>query len=276
MSKEQMIRPKCIIMPFQEADASGVGLALHFLLGNVIAIHTGFAECWFGWRVGKIFPTPDALREYYRMQGAPANRQQISDEQKIRCWAYGLVEGNAVRLSFFDGQQATQPNPELLPFHVEDHLLAFRQQFIEMLGRCGLPLATERQSMALWPERTSLEGLRQFGRALEGFYSGSAYSDPGGMDVSPFKTAADLAPASFMAHNLLGWALYRNQNAALARRSFQRALELNPDSPGVMAGLMWCALLEKNEEDTVYWARQKAAKLEQDVSAAEEKARERF
>jgi len=34
---------------------SGVGLGVHFLLGNVMALHTGLKELWFGWRVKKIF-----------------------------------------------------------------------------------------------------------------------------------------------------------------------------------------------------------------------------
>lgn len=269
-------RPKCIVMPFQEADAGGIGLALHFLLGNVMAVHTGFAECWFGWRADRIFTTADALGDYFRMQGALVDRQQISKEQKIRCWVYGQVVSHAVRLSFFDGQQAIQPDPESFSFNAEDHLIAFRRQFITYLSQCGLPMAVERQSMALWPERTSLEGLRLFGRALEKFYLYATYGGQGDIDVRPFETAAEEAPESFMAHDLLGWVHYRNQNAAAAKGSFHHALALNPDSPAVMAGLMWCALLEKDQEATVHWAVQKAAKLEEDVLAAAEKARNRF
>ena len=61
MSKSVKIkdRPQCIVLPFQPdslQDFNGVGLALHFLLGNVMVLHTGLKECWFGWRVNKIFP----------------------------------------------------------------------------------------------------------------------------------------------------------------------------------------------------------------------------
>ena len=49
---------QCIVLPLRtESHDSfdGTGLALHFLLGNVLVLHTGLKEMWFGWRVKKIF-----------------------------------------------------------------------------------------------------------------------------------------------------------------------------------------------------------------------------
>jgi hypothetical protein len=69
MSKNKKVddRPQCIILPFQpdaSDDFNGVGLALHFLMGNVMVLHNGLKECWFGWRVKKIFPEKSDLQAY--------------------------------------------------------------------------------------------------------------------------------------------------------------------------------------------------------------------
>lgn len=271
-------KPKCIIMPFQEKDGSGAGLALHFLLGNVIAVHPGFAECWFGWRVGKIFPSAEALHGYCRMQHPPVNQSLISAEQKVRCFVYGEMADGKVALSLYDsdtGPSAAQP-PITVPFSSRDHLVDFRQQFLRWMAGCGLPMPEDRLPMALWPERTSIEGLQKTGLALEQFYIYSAYGDKGGVDLAPYETAAEAAPESFMASNLLGWAHYRNQNAAEAKTAFLKALAYNPNAVGTMAGMMWCAVLENDEAGAVHWASKKAEAQLADVAAAEQKARERF
>jgi hypothetical protein len=272
MENTAKTQPKCIVMPFQETRASGAGLALHFLLGNVIAVHTGFAECWFGWRVGKIFATPAALRDYGRLRGTALDKNQICAEQKVRCWIYGTMQDEAVSITWFDSRRKDQPSASLV-FSTADHLVAFRNRFLDWLGGCGFALADERRPMALWPEKTTLAGLQGIGKALEKFYIYSAYGVTGAIDLAPFSEAVRLAPESFMAHNLLGWAHYRNQAAARAKSSFLRALELNPDAVGPMAGLMWCAVLEKDESAAIHWATLKAAKCEEDCGAAVEKAR---
>jgi len=271
-----MKKPKCIVMPFREANASGIGLSLHFLLGNVIAVHTGFAECWFGWRVGKIFRSSESLSNYIRMQGAAIDRKKICDEQKIRCWIFGQMEDETARLSLFDRGKSMQAAPESFTFTVRDDLIGFRKQFIEWLGRCGLPMENHRRPMALWPERTSLQGLLRIGQALRHFYIHSAYGGQSRIDLSLFETAVTAAPESFMANNLCGWAHYRHQDARSARRFFDRALGLNPNSPGATAGHMGCAILEKDVEATVHWAVRKAELVEQDVAAVAGKARKRF
>ena len=268
-------RPKCIAMPFQEPTASGAGLALHFLIGNVIAVHTGFAECWFGWRVGKIFATPEALHDYGCLQGETVDRRQISLAQKVRCWVYGKMDGEAVSMSLVDDRLEEEPGASIA-FSTDDHLVSFRSQFLDWLGQCGLPMVDARRQMALWPEKASLKGLQKIGQALERFYIYSAYGGKGEIDVVPFEEAVALAPESFMANNLLGWARYRNQSADPAKAAFLKALDLNPDAVGPMAGMMWCAVLEKNEAEAVRWATQKAAKREEDVEAAEAKARKHF
>ena len=57
--KEGKSKPRLIVLPLQprkEQAYSGTGLAIHFLLGNIVALHTGLKEFWFGWRVKKNLP----------------------------------------------------------------------------------------------------------------------------------------------------------------------------------------------------------------------------
>jgi tetratricopeptide (TPR) repeat protein len=269
-------KPKCIIMPFQEPEADGIGLSLHFLLANLIAVHNGFAECWFGYWAGRIFSSPDTLMAYTRMQDATIDQPPKGAQQKIRFWIHGQMSGEAVRLSLSDNQKKTQTVHESFTFSTLDHLVGFRKQIIEWLRRCGLPMTIHRLPNALWHERSSLEGLRRIGQALEKYYIHSAFGNSNPINISFFETAVNTAPESFMANNLLGWAHYRNRNAPRAKRYFERALALNPYSPGVASGLMWCAFLERDEEATVYWASQKAAFREEDVAAAAVIAHKRF
>jgi hypothetical protein len=262
-------------MPFREPSCNGVGLALHFLIGNVIAVHTGFAECWFGWRVGRIFATPDEFHDYACLGGTAVDRKQLSTQQKVRCWVYGKMDKSAVSVTLFDGQRGDAPGRKLA-FSMDDGLISFRSGFLDWMGENGLVMANERRAMALWPEHASLEGLGRIGKALEGFYVYSAYGGDGGIDVTPFEAAVALAPESFMANNLLGWAHYRNRAAGPARAAFLKALDLNPHAVGPMAGMMWCAVLEKDEAEAVRWATEKAGKRDEDVAAAAVKARRHF
>ena len=51
-------RSRLIVLPLQPEKSQGcdgTGLGIHFLLGNVAALHTGLKEFWFGWRLTKIF-----------------------------------------------------------------------------------------------------------------------------------------------------------------------------------------------------------------------------
>jgi hypothetical protein len=68
-SSTAMKQPRLIVMPFQPAPGQkydGCGLALHFLLGNVIVLHSDLKELWFGWRVKKLFQGEAAFKAYCR------------------------------------------------------------------------------------------------------------------------------------------------------------------------------------------------------------------
>ena len=72
VEKQDKCKSRLVVLPFQpqeEQSYDGIGLAIHFLLGNIVAIHTGLKEFWFGWRVKKIFPEKERLVAYCRGEG---------------------------------------------------------------------------------------------------------------------------------------------------------------------------------------------------------------
>ena len=144
--------PRCVVLPIVGKDgrSSPAGLALHFLLGNVVVLYPAFQEFWFGWPIAKIFPAP--------------------------------------------------------------------------------------------------------------------------VDIAPFETAAAKAPAAFMAHDLLGWARYRNQEYAKSREAFVESVRINPHGAGAMAGLIWCGVMMQDSKEVEYWAPRKAASCDGDAGKAREKA----
>ena len=121
---------QCIVLPFRRQPGDpfdGTGLALHFLIGNVLVLHTGFKEMWFGWRAKKIFPQPETLQNYCRDAGESLNLTDVSREQKIRFWIYGSCTATSATLHVFDAQAADNPlSPVDLAIHTEDGLMAFR------------------------------------------------------------------------------------------------------------------------------------------------------
>ena len=88
-------KPKLIVLPFQPQESGkndGIGLGVHFLLGNVVALHTGLKEFWFGWRVKKIFLERERLTAYCHGEGLQLNISKLGKEQGIRYWLRGKVK----------------------------------------------------------------------------------------------------------------------------------------------------------------------------------------
>ena len=88
-----------IVLPLQPETADqydGVGLALHFLLGNTVVLNTNLKEFWFGWRTNKLYPTREALNAYLLGQNQPMAFKQLSQEQEVRFWQMPPDTGNLV------------------------------------------------------------------------------------------------------------------------------------------------------------------------------------
>jgi len=267
---------RLIVLPLQPRspnDFNGIGLALHFLLGNTVAVNTYLKEFWFGWRVKKLFPQDKDLKAFIRGQAKSLDLKQLSQEQGIRFWLYGKVDAYKITLSLFDGEEKGRSASTIISFSFDDDLMGFRNTCIDWLDDCGLPFSKPQKKLALWPEKMTWKGADIFGRALETFYIYSAYGDPnnGKIDLHPFKKVVAASPDSFMGQNLLGWVCYRNKEYQNAKEAFLRALQANPDSPGVMSGLMWCGMYTKDEEEALYWASRKAAAMDKNVESARQK-----
>lgn len=271
---------QCIVLPFRTENPqrfNGIGLAMHFLVGNVLVLHTGLKEMWFGWRVKKIFPGKTSFQRYCRDAASQLDLVQVSRSQKVRFWLYGTYSDKSARLHFFDVKAPEFPRPPAdLAITLDDSLIGFRTQLIEWLDALGQPMPEDQVNAALWPEKISREGLDAVGRALEMFYMFSAYGGDGPLDVSPFKKAAATAPESFMAQDLYGWALYRNRNYKAARGAFLTSLNINQAGAGAMSGMMWCGVYGKDLEEALFWSGRKADVCRQDIQAAREAGRRRY
>lgn len=281
MSKNGKIkdRPQCIVLPFQPdppEDFNGVGLALHFLLGNVMALHTGLKECWFGWRVNKIFPEKTDLKAYCRGKEVLVDLHQVSTEQNVRFWLYGKAGDRFVTVFLFDAADNEQSLSKRIPVSYSDGLVEFRRIFLDHLAACGHPFPAKQVQPALWAETISMQGMDILGRALESFYLHSAYSGKGKIDSGLFEKAAAVAPNSFMAQDILGWASYRSQDYRAAKESFLRALLSNPHGIGAMSGLMWCGVYTGDREEAQFWAARKAEVRGEDIKEARQKALNRM
>jgi len=270
--------PRCAVLPLVGKDdrMSYAGLALHFLIGNVIVLSPAFKEFWFGWRVPKIFPAPEDLTSYCRT-GKPAPAPlTIGKKEDIRFWITGVLAEEPGRLfaalSLIDAETENRDPSPAMAVDIDGALIGFRKQFISWLENCGHRLFGEQQDKALWPEEVSEEGLAAIGRALETFYLQSAYGGKAPVDLAPFESAAAEAPAAFMAHDLLGWARYRNKMYDESRKAFVESVRINPHGAGAMAGLIWCGVMVQDSKEVEYWASRKAASCDGDAGKAREKA----
>jgi hypothetical protein len=265
VEKQSKIKSRLVVLPFQPQESvayDGIGLGVHFLLGNVVALHTGLKEFWFGWRVKKIFLEKERLRAYCRGEGLQLDTSKLGKEQDIRYWLQGSVRQRGskiqVLLILADTKGKRDGWSTELTLDPEDQLIGFRKGFLAWLETCGLHLPDAQATKALWPENTTIEGLHFLGRALETFYLHSSWGDKGPVNLKWFNRAVSAAPASYLAHDLKGWILYKNKDYQAADDSFRSALKLNSNGLGAMAGLMWCAIYTNDEEKAYKWAMAKA------------------
>jgi hypothetical protein len=265
IEKKEESKPRLIVLPLQPKEGQaydGIGLGVHFLLGNVVAPHTGLTEFWFGWRVKKIFPQKERLRAYCRGEGPPLDIARLGKEQDIRYWLWGSVQqqGSTIQIALVltDTKGEREEWTTELILDPADQLIGFRKGFLAWLDACGLPFPDAQVANALWPEKTTLKSLELLGRDLEAYYLHSSSGDKGPFDPELFDSAVSAAPSSYLAHDLKGWVLYKNKDYKSAEKSFRSAIKMNSAGLGAISGLMWCAVYTNDEENAYKWAMAKA------------------
>ncbi|MBC8439838.1 MAG: hypothetical protein H8D87_09135 [Deltaproteobacteria bacterium] len=259
-------RPKLIVLPLQpdvDQEYNGIGLGIHFLLGNMIAIHPELAEFWFGWRVNKIFKAVDDLQAFCRGNKS-IDVNLLAKEQKIRFWLFGRYrETNGIILvSLYLYDADLEKNYDIdLRLDTSDFFINFGHVFFKWLALCNLPLDHKQMAKALWKENISIQGLEYLGCAVEltylNYIDSTLFKD-GLFDFEWFEKAVVSSPLSYLAHDIKGWAFYKNKIYGKAKDCFKTALEKNEHGIGALAGMMWCYVFEKNKTKALAFSIAKA------------------
>jgi len=256
-------RPKMIVLPLQPDVGqayNGIGLGIHFLLGNMIVVYPELAEFWFGWRVKKIFKRVSDLSDFCRGKKT-MDIPQLAKEQEIRFWLSGRYAQKKgmiqVSLLLYDADHK-KTCTKMFRLYFYDFLVSFAHDFLEWLGQSSLPLDHRQMPNAVWKEDTSIQGLEYLGRALERFYQRGMDPSMQKKAVDGFEKAVNQAPESYLAHDLEGWNFYKNQSCKNARQSFKKALEKNAAGVGAIAGMIGCHVCEKNREKALAFSMAKA------------------
>lgn len=252
-------KEKCIVMPFQPGPgqaADGTGLGLHFLIGNLICLHQDLLECWFGWRVKKIFPDLQGLENYCQGVSSIEELADLGQQEKVRFWITGTYSGfpdqPKLVLTLHDTGNGSRYQEIFVP-DFSGQLLGFRANFYAWLEQTGLGFTGH--PFGNWPERITPAGLDLLGRALGALYQ--TYVAESDLDLGDFHAAVAASPEAYLTQDLLGWGLYKNGDVEGAARAFDRAVELNPDGMGAFAGLMWIALAREDREKALAFALEK-------------------
>jgi hypothetical protein len=252
-------KPRLIVMPFVPDTAQTFG------------VHPGLTECWFGWRVKKIFPDDGAFAAYCRGKGPFPDIRALGRQEDVRYWLTGsyLKQETTylVAMGLHDIQGPVRETT--LPLSPADGLKGFRQGLHQWLSTAGL--AFPRTDTVFWPERITPEGLDCLGRGLETLYlnyitQAGAAGDP--IDLTWFDRAVEASPRSYLAHDLRAWGLYKNREISLAKSGFETALGLNDKGVGALSGLLWCAVAEKNRDKALAYALAKARVTDTDPAVA--------
>jgi hypothetical protein len=162
-------KPQAIVMPFKSEGGgtfNGTGMALHFLLGNVLVLNDSLKEMWFGWRVGKIFPEQKLLTDFCRGDGTPFDYRELGEKQKVRFWFSGSVDTGKINLELCDASGVSEDSKITIPFVCKDRLVDFRGKFMEWTAGMDIEFDPAQREAALWQEELSDAGLDAVGLAL--------------------------------------------------------------------------------------------------------------
>ncbi|MFH1984425.1 MAG: hypothetical protein ABIL58_21490 [Pseudomonadota bacterium] len=272
------LKSKCIVMPLRpEAGQSfsGVGMGLHFMLGNIIVLHSGFEEMWFGWRYKKVFPDVGVFSDYVHRPDAPLDIVATGKTQKVRYWIEGWyrITGDVVstRLIFTDAETGRRIGDDRLTADPTDQYIGYRVDVMNWMASCGLAFPDVQAARVLWSEELPLPALEVFGRGLEAYYIHTGFGGIGPVDLSLLDRAVAQAPHAYLPQDMRGWVLYKNQDYPAAAAAFRAAVDINPHGAGAMAGLMWLGVVAGNAREAYAWAEAKAEACGTSIQDAREK-----
>ncbi len=267
-------KEKIIVMPLQpetERQGDGIGLGLHFLLGNLFCLHPGLLECWFGWRVKKIFPKPSELITYCNGGHPFQEINKLGQREKVRFWVEGTYKGQdealLVEVVLHDTRDDIRFD-KTFQLDRKEGVSGFRKSFLEWLDDIGLGLGTGGNQKAQWLEPITLDGLNYLGRALQTLYINYVDGTGAPIDLENFEKSASLCPDSYLTQDLLGWGLYKNELPDRANQAFSIARSLNPDGLGALSGLMWCAVTAQDRKNALKYALEKGRCRDEDPQKA--------
>ncbi len=271
-------RPNCIVMPLRPESGqayNGLGMGIHFMLGNIIVLHSGFKEMWFGWRYSKIFSDAIALTRYAHEPDGAIDIIATATAQKVRYWIEGWYQAArgdvVVRMVLTDAQTGNRCESGPLSADTEGQYIGYRVAIMNWLATCGLPFPDMQTARALWSEELPIEGLDALGQGLEAYYIHTGYGGSGPADLTLLDRAVSLAPHSYLSHDLRGWILYKNKDYPAAEKAFHAAVDVNPHGAGAMSGLMWLGVISGNPRAAYAWAEAKAEACGTSIQKAREK-----
>jgi hypothetical protein len=263
------------LRPAAGTENTGIGMGVHFLLGNVIAVHNGFREFWFGWRYKKIFTEKRAFDDYCHRPDGMLDVAAVGRAQGIRYWIEGhyRVQGGAVitALTLTDVEKGKRCDSGDMSADTVDQLIGYRIDVMNWMAGCGLAFPDVQMARVIWSEELSLEALDALGRGLETFYTHTAYGGEGPVDVGDLERSVALAPDAYLPHDLLGWVQFKNKDYGAAEASFNASIAVNPAGVGAMSGLRLLGAMRGDARMAYAWAEAKAETRGEDVQAAREK-----
>ncbi|MEW5910438.1 MAG: hypothetical protein AB1659_11600, partial [Thermodesulfobacteriota bacterium] len=126
-------KPRAIVLPMRISSSNqmpGIGLAFHFLIGNILVLNCRLDEMWFGWRVKSIFPEKERLISYCRGDSPEPDIFQLGQQEDIRFWFSGHMENQKILISLTDVEVQKNQTESIL-FSGQDHYLRFRSRFLD-------------------------------------------------------------------------------------------------------------------------------------------------
>jgi hypothetical protein len=270
---------QCIVLPFRAGTAqpfNGTGLALHFLVGNVLVLHTGLKEMWFGWRVKKIFPGKGVVSALLSRCGQPTGPGSGQPVAEGALLALRQLRTRQPSSFIFSTDNAGSRHPPVdLAITLDDGLIGFRTQLIQWLDSLGRPMPDDQVRHPCGPKRSAAKAWTLWVVHWSFFTCTRPMAATDRWRCRHLKRRQRRRNLSWLriytAGRFTATGTIRPHGVA-----FLTSLRINPAGAGAMSGMMWCGVYDKDLEEALFWSGRKADVCRQDVQAAREAGRRRY